>query len=301
MSVSSTVQKVFLSSTNADLVHYRDAVSAAVGSSDHLKCLDYRKWGSQPSTAHQLCREKVVESNLFVSLIGPYRGWELPGDNRKRSITELEFDWAIEAGKPRFICVTPDDFSVSSAIRENDEVFQRQLEFRRRVMVDGAHIVSQDFATPDRLAATVINSLLSHLLAEHMKITASNVDAEIVRDDENGIREALTQLAEDDEADLNALLENPVTINGEELEQRLETHAEALLLAQTRAKTQAAQYYMHIGSLAFLRDTQKAFDAYGKALSLDSNNAEGWRQLGVLHIRRGDFKEARTALQKAQK
>ncbi len=293
------IHKVFLSSTNADLARYRDAVLAAIDASDHLKCLDYRNWGPRPDTAHDQCRAKVLEAQLFVGLLGPYRGWEVAGDNRRRSITELELDWASEAGMPRFLCVTPDEFPIPAGIRESDEVHGRQQELRRRVMAEGANVVSQDFTSPDRLATVVINSLLGYLLAEEMRRSARNADAAGARDDRAGVREALRQLADDHDADLDALLDDPSSIDGEALEGRLQARAQALLDAQAKAQRQAAAYYRHLGALAFLRNTDKAVEAYREAARLDPECADGWRQLGVLHIRRGDFLDGRASLQRA--
>lgn len=294
-----SIQKVFLSSTNADLAKYRDAALAAIEASDHLKCLDYRNWGPRPTDAHGICRDKVHEAALFVGLLGPYRGWEVPGDNRRRSITELEFDWATDSGKPRFVCVTPDDFPVPAGIRESDEVYGRQLDFRRRVMADGANVVSQDFSSPDRLATIVINALLGYLLAEQMRRSARNSDAASVRDDRS-VRDALRQLADDRDADLDAMLDHPSEVDGRELEERLHSRALGLLEARAKAQSQAAKYFRHIGALAFLRDTGKAIEAYRQATTLDPEHADGWRQLGVLHIRRGDYADARTALETAR-
>lgn len=293
------IQEVFLSSTNADLAGFRDAVAGAIGRCDHLKCLDYRDWGPRPATAHDLCREKVVRADLFVGLLGPYRGWEVPGDNELRSITELEFEWALGAGKPRFLCVTPDDFPVPAGIREPDTVYERQQTFRQRVMADGANVVSRDFASPDRLAATVINSVLSFLLARQMRQAATNRDLSS-GDDRKDVQAALSQLALDKDADLDELLDNPGSIDGAELERRLKDRAEALLRVQAEAQREAARYYRHIGALAFLRDTQRAIEAYAKACELDPASGDGWRRLGVLHIRKGDYAEARAALVEAQ-
>lgn len=292
-----SVHKVFLSSTNADLADYRDAVYTAVSGNDHLKCIDFRTWGPRPAEANGLCRSMVGSSDLFVGLLGRYRGWEVPGDNAQRSITEMEFDWAVAARKPRFICVTPDDFPLS--VRETDDVYERQQKFRRRVMSDGANVVSQDFSTPDKVASNVTTALLSHLLAEQMRKAAPNADVAKSADSADGVRAALTRLAEDKEADLDELLDNPGDVDAASLEARLAARAEGLLKAQARAQKLAAQYYRHIGSLAFLRDTQKAIDAFRKASDLDPDNAEVWRQIGVLSIRKSHFAEAADALQRA--
>ena len=52
----------------------------------------------------------MEEADIFVGLIGNYRGWEPDGDNKQRSITEMEYDWAVDAKKPRLMFVAPEEF-----------------------------------------------------------------------------------------------------------------------------------------------------------------------------------------------
>ena len=97
---------------------------------------------------------------MFVGLIGLRRGWEPDGDNEKRSITEMEHDWAREAGCPRYLWVAPDDFPVPGNMRESDEEYARQIAFRKRVMGGGERIVSQKgFGSPKRLAFEIVRQL----------------------------------------------------------------------------------------------------------------------------------------------
>ena len=59
-----------------------------------------------------------------------------------------------------------------------------------------------------------------------------------------------------------------------------------------QARRTSAEYWRHIGALAFLHDTAKAMAAYEKAVALDPDNADGWRYLGELQFRRGDLAAA---------
>jgi len=40
--------------------------------------------------------------------------------NERRSITEMEYDWAAEAGKPRLMFVAPDDFAGAAPASDGD-------------------------------------------------------------------------------------------------------------------------------------------------------------------------------------
>jgi hypothetical protein len=45
----------------------------------------------------------VRSAHIFAGLIGTYRGWKPEGDTARRSVTEMEYDWALEYRKPRLI------------------------------------------------------------------------------------------------------------------------------------------------------------------------------------------------------
>ncbi len=61
------------------------------------------------------------------------------------------------------------------------------------------------------------------------------------------------------------------------------------------SKLKEAAARRHIGSLAYLHDTQKALKAYKKSTELDPDNKEGWNQLGHLYHRIGEIEKAESA------
>lgn len=115
-----TILTVFLSSTGKDLEAYRAEVRKRIGAIEFLKCVAMEDFGPQDANAVDLCRKKVGEADLFVGLIGLRRGWQPPGDNAQRSITEMEYDWAVGANRSRFMCVAPDDFPVPGNLIDKD-------------------------------------------------------------------------------------------------------------------------------------------------------------------------------------
>lgn len=58
---------------------------------------------------------------------------------------------------------------------------------------------------------------------------------------------------------------------------------------------EAAEALRHLGALAFLHDTTKALQAYRRAVTLDPDNTEGWKQLGHLPVRIGSLEHAADA------
>ena len=88
------VLDVFLSSTAMDLAAHRAAVHDRLSRTGLFYCVYQENFGAQDSGAVEYCREKVQAAELFIGLIGLRRGWEPEGDDAKRSITEMEHDWA---------------------------------------------------------------------------------------------------------------------------------------------------------------------------------------------------------------
>jgi tetratricopeptide (TPR) repeat protein len=150
------VLEVFLSSTAMDLAAHRAAVHERLTRTGLFHCIRREDFGAQDAGAVEFCCQKAQGADLFVGLIGIRRGWEPDGDNAKRSITEMEHDWA----------------------------------------------------------------------------------------------------------------------------------------AGQRERKASAEYWRHIGALAFLHNTQKAMAAYEKAVALDPDETEGWRYLGELQYRLGDLAAA---------
>lgn len=67
--------------------------------------------------------------------------------------------------------------------------------------------------------------------------------------------------------------------------------------AQSRI-VKAAQDYIDIGNIAYLTDSQKALNAYEKAVNLDSSNMVAWNRLGYIKMRLGYLEEAKHAFEK---
>jgi len=285
-----------------DLAEYRKAVHERLMRTGLFMCVRQEDFGAQNAGAVEFCRQKAQEADMFVGLIGLRRGWEPEGDNEKRSITEMEHNWARDAGRPRYMWVAPDDFPVPGNMRESDDQHARQTAFRKRVMGGGERIVSQKgFGSPDLLAAEIVEQLLVKVVTTDLQKLIQPEPAPqgqpppSKEEHAPAIAAAVERLAEDKDVDLLALAKNPEGLDVAELEAKLKARAEEHeAKAQHDAKT-SAEYWRHVGALAFLHDTNEALAASRKAVELDRDNPDGWRYLGYLHHRLGDLSAARQA------
>lgn len=308
------VLDIFLSSTAVDLAEHRAALHARLVSKGLFHCIRQEDFGAQNAGAVEFCREKVKSSDLFVGLVGVRRGWEPDGDSTQRSITEMEHEWAREAGARRYIWVSPDDFDPKG--REPDAPYARQQDFRKKVMAGGERIVSQkDFASPESLASEIVEHLLNQIITSDLITLLRDDLARLpgsgsvsVEDQRPAIAAAVGQLTEDNDIDPLELAKDPKGLDPKALEQKLRARAERLE-AEGRPKVDAgeadlkrsAEYWRHIGALAFLHDTEGALKAYEKATALDPDDAEGWLKLGELEFRRGELDAADTAFQQVMR
>jgi tetratricopeptide (TPR) repeat protein len=291
------VLDVFLSSTARDLEPHRAAIHAQLTRTGVFHCVWQEDFGPQNAGAVEFCREKVKASDIFVGLVGQRRGWEPDGDSAMRSITEMEHDWAKEAACRRYLYVAPDDFSVPGNLRDTDEEYARQQTFRKRVMEGAERIVSQKgFGESESFAADVVQHLLTQLvtsdLITQLRPELSPSSQASAEEQRPAIAAAVERLVDDDDVDLLALAKNPKDIDLTELERKLRERAEKHQADAQSSMKASAEYWRHIGALAFLHDTQKAMEAYEKAVALDPDEPEGWRYLGELQYRLGDLAKA---------
>ncbi len=291
---------VFLSSTAVDLADYRKAVHERLMRTGLFHCVRQEDFGAQNAGAADFCAKNARSADMFVGLIGLRRGWEPDGDNEKRSITEMEHDWARDAGRARYLWVAPDDFAVPGNTRESDELHARQMAFRKRVMGGGERIVSQKgFGSPDLLASEIVEQLMVQVVTTDLlalirpEAAQPGQPAPSKEEQTPAIAAAVERLAEDKDVDLLALAKDPKGIDPAELEAKLMAREKELESEARSTAVKRAGYWRHIGALAFLQDTQKALTAYQKAVDLDPDDPDGLRYLGELHYRLGDVPAAR--------
>lgn len=136
-------------------------------------------------------------------------------------------------------------------------------------------------------------------LAEKLAAEKGEQDAQLIKSLQDTIQ-ALTQ-------------QNPQQYDIQQAFDRLAqgdtTQAEAIFTAVAEEAKQAgqaanskeAEALRHLGSLAFLHDTQKALTAYQRSTELDPDNWDGWNNLGRLYRRIGELENAENAYTTVQK
>jgi len=123
--------KVFLGSTFKDLHEHRAAVQDAIDRRDDCKAIVMEEFGARAGRPKEICLEIVGACDLYVGLIGHCYGHV--SDSEAVSITETEYDAAVEKGLPRLLFLANDRFTPPAHIRESDASYQKLQEFRGRL------------------------------------------------------------------------------------------------------------------------------------------------------------------------
>ncbi len=146
--------KVFLSSTGRNLHEYREAVYKAISKMKEFKCVRMENFGANVSTPLSTSLNELKSCEVFVGIVGVFYGCA-PSEDSK-SFTEHEYDSATSNDIPRLMFVTADDFPFPAALREKDEVWDKQKKFRNKIL--GGQVIDKA-ETPDKLATNVESPL----------------------------------------------------------------------------------------------------------------------------------------------
>lgn len=98
-------------------------------------------WDTEYKDAVKVCCEKIQGSSHYIGIFAYRRGWTPPA--LQKSITEAEFDWAAEYGKPMVVFLpnplTPFGLELRKRAGNQTELdSQAQKTFREKVMQGGA-------------------------------------------------------------------------------------------------------------------------------------------------------------------
>src|SRR4051812_33528081 len=103
-----------------------------------------------------ICREKVLESDVYVAIIGFRYGSEVRG-RPQLSHVELELETATTGGLPRLIYVLDETTPGNAELYLDLENGKRQAAFRQRL--GDSNMTISRVAGPDELAAKLYQSL----------------------------------------------------------------------------------------------------------------------------------------------
>lgn len=189
------IRKVFLSSTAKDLQEYREAAYRAIEGLDGYHCIRMENFGARDHEADKFCAAKVAECDLFVGILGHLYGGCPKGS--ETSYTEMEYNTALDASKPRLIFVAPEDFPILARLRESDDKREKQKSFRELVNKDR---ISADFSSPDNLALKVTQAIQNVIMSTRKERTSVPLQSP-----------SLSKLIIGQEQELQALISNQIS------------------------------------------------------------------------------------------
>lgn len=98
-----TQPKIFISSTVFDLTNERTAAYNAVNKVGGFPVMSEKTMEAQSTNSLTACLSKVMESDIYVLILGSRYGWQPEG---KESITELEYQTALSKNIPILVINT---------------------------------------------------------------------------------------------------------------------------------------------------------------------------------------------------
>ncbi len=146
--------QIYLSSTLDDLRPHRDAVMDTLRKEGHLLKDSYE---ATPEPTALQCVQDVASSELYVGVFAWRYGWIPPGqaDGAQLSITEIEYQAAVKAGKPRLIFLATKEDSSYPFLDLDKEADVEGIRKLRKLLSEGAAQTSNQFKSPDDLALKV--------------------------------------------------------------------------------------------------------------------------------------------------
>ena len=150
---------VMVSSTARDLPEHREHVRDAClrmgmypSMMEHLPAID--------ADAIAVSLALVDEAEIYLGVFAHRYGY-VPADNNPRhiSITEMEYDRAVERGIPRLIFLMHDDHPIKAADVETGDGAEKLKALKARV---GTERVRDTFVSPEDLRGKIIHALTSY-------------------------------------------------------------------------------------------------------------------------------------------
>ena len=171
---TTSVYRIFLSSTAIDLKDHRQKVSDAIMRMGDLP-VAMETFGALPNEPVEVCQKKVRECDALVVMVAHRYGW-VPGTDEggdgNKSITWLEVETALDANKPVFAFLVDQKFGwtqpkeqdillKAKKKKEIDEVVKKvqALKDFRKFLETKAGLTRETFTTPENLAMKVATSL----------------------------------------------------------------------------------------------------------------------------------------------
>lgn len=151
--------KTFLSSTFVDLeLHRRAIVNALERLGHHVGHMEVLC--AQPIAPTSACFAEIDACDLFIGVYAHRYGFVPPGSSV--SITEQEFDHALNRKKPIFCFLTDEKYAWPTKDIEKDPGCTKLAIFKQAIR---ERFVTDVFTTPDNLALKVTTAVWNYILA----------------------------------------------------------------------------------------------------------------------------------------
>jgi len=149
--------KAFLSSTYIDLIEHRKlAIEALERLGQEVGRMEV--FGARPEEPIKACLSEIEACGIFVGIYAHRYGY-IPSDSQS-SITEAEYNHAMEHKKPMFCFIVDEDYPWPPKMIEEHPAKSRLQHFKQRI---GEALVRDDFTTPDVLAFKIASSIGRYL------------------------------------------------------------------------------------------------------------------------------------------
>ncbi|QDV17758.1 hypothetical protein Pan153_24130 [Gimesia panareensis] len=125
---------VFVSSTNADLRDYREALKEHL-LKNHIFADTQDTLDPSNPTIKDSIRRSILQADAVICLIGTHFG-TAPPSSPERSFTQIEYDVAVELNKPLYIFVTAEDWESDSDSGQAERDRELQLAHREAILED---------------------------------------------------------------------------------------------------------------------------------------------------------------------
>ena len=190
--------QVFVSSTYADLIEERQAAVSAILKAGHIPA-GMELFTAGDESQMETIKRWIDESDVFMLILGGrYGSIELTSS---LSYTELEYDYAVNSGKPYFAVVI-DEAALKQKVKERgveviETVYTRELEaFRKKVLSR----ISAFFSNAQDIKLAVYETLSDIVFRYDLKgwVSGDEIpDIQSFTEQINKLREENKRLAED--------------------------------------------------------------------------------------------------------
>ena len=148
-----SILKAMISSTALDLPeHRKQAFDACL--STHIHPIGMERLPARDATGAAVSLEMVDQADIYIGIYAWRYGWVPEGSDI--SITEMEFNRAVERGKKVLVFIMDDDHPVKRVDVEIGDAPQKLEKFKARASKGRVH---QKFKSPDDLRAKIIQAL----------------------------------------------------------------------------------------------------------------------------------------------